>query len=143
MSTKTICTLLLYLGCCLPVLQSPEPVQRPVLGTVRNCRIIRAIDGDTIEIEVYHTERIRLLDCWAPETHETSDPTEKPRGLASKAHLELVAKPKAEGIVFIPSGADHSKTMTLNRYLGHVWLDGMDVGLSQWQVESGHAKRNK
>lgn len=141
--TQRICLLILYLGCCLPVMQAPDFPSKPSTGTVRNCRIIRAIDGDTLEIEVYHIERIRLLQCWAPEIHETGDPTEKPRGLASKAHLELVAKPRAEGIVFIPSGPDHSKTMTLNRYLGHVWLDGMDVGLSQYQVEAGHAKRSK
>ena len=140
-TTKHICVLLLWLGICLPVVAGfPE---RPEGGTVHQTRFIRAIDGDTVEVEVYYTIRIRLIDCWAPENHRTNVPGEKERGIASKANLESYAKPGDTGVVFVPSGPDHSKMMTLNRYLGYVWLDDFEKSLNEIQVDDGHAWRTK
>ncbi len=140
-TTKHICVLLLWLGICLPVVAGfPE---RPAGGTVHQTRFIRAIDGDTVEVEVYYTIRVRLLDCWAPETTRAKTPEEKARGIASTENLRSYAKPGATGVVFIPAGVDHSKTMTLNRYLGHVWLDDYHESLNEIQVRDGHAKVSK
>ena len=141
--TRIVVAMVLLLGQCLPVYQEQEFKPRPEGGTVHQTRFIRAIDGDTVEVEVYYTIRVRLLDCWAPEIHETKVPGEKQRGFASKANLESYAKPGATGVVFVPTGVDHSDAISFNRYLGYVWLDDYHESLSEIQVRDGHAKVSK
>lgn len=143
--TRLITAVVLLLGQCLPVYpeQEQEFKQRPEGGTVHQMRFVRAIDGDTAEVEVYYTIRVRLLDCWAPEIGRAKTPEEKERGIASKKNLESYAKPGDAGVVFVPAGVDHSKTMTFDRYLGHMWLDDYHESLSEIQVRDGHAKVSK
>jgi hypothetical protein len=45
------------------------------------------------------------------------------------------------GIVFIPTEHAHSigDTLTLERMLGRIWMDGQDCDLSSQQVAAGHA----
>lgn len=140
-TTKHICILLLWLGICVPTVADYPP--KPAGGTVHQVRFIRAIDGDTAEVEVYYTIRIRLIDCWAPEIHETRIPGEKLRGFESKKNLETYVKPGDAGVVFIPEGVDHSKSMTLNRYLAYWWTDDFEKSLNEIQVDDGHAWRTK
>lgn len=102
----------------------------------------RVIDGDTIEVEVTRKIRVRLLDCWAPETR-TKDLKEKAKGLKSKQDLAdwIEGKPV---LVQIPtdSGGELNSIMTMGRVLGRVWTaDGMDVAESQ--VAMGHATKTK
>ena len=143
--TRLVVAMVLLLGQCLPVYpdQEQEFKPRPKGGTVHQTRFIRAIDGDTIEVEVYYTIRVRLLDCWAPENHRTNVPGEKERGIASKANLESYAKPGDTGVVFVPAGVDHSDALSLNRHLGYVWLDDYHGSLNEIQVRDGHATVNK
>lgn len=143
--TRLIAAVVLLLGQCLPVYpeQEQEFKPRPEGGIVHQTRFIRAIDGDTVEVEVYYTIRVRLLDCWAPEIGKAKTPEEKARGYASKRNLESYAKPGATGVVFVPAGVDHSKTMTFDRYLGYIWLDDYHGSLSEIQVRDGHAKVSK
>lgn len=143
--TRIVVALALCLGQCLPVY--PEHGQgfklRPEGGTVHQVRFLRAIDGDTVEVEVYYTIRVRLLDCWAPENHRTNVPGEKERGIASKANLESYAKPGDTGVVFVPAGVDHSDALSLNRHLGWAWLDDYHESINEIQVRDGHAKVSK
>lgn len=132
--------LLLVLAVTLPAQDVTQVFpSRPQPGYTADCTIYRVIDGDTVELEIKHRIRVRLLNCWAPESR-TTDQEEKVRGLAAKQHLIDLAKVGAEGTVSIPAGYDLSQVQTLNRLLGYVWIKGQDKSLNEIQVQSGHAK---
>jgi endonuclease YncB( thermonuclease family) len=105
--------------------------------------VTRVIDGDTLEVEIRRTVRVRLLDCWSPESR-TRNAAEKRRGLAAKAHLEQLAAGRPCQLQ-IPTAGDGQllELITLGRFLGRVWIEGDDRSLSERQVEAGHATTNR
>lgn len=112
-----------------------------MFGLTFGGKVTRVLDGDTLEVEVRRTVRIRLLDCWAPETR-TRDLEEKQRGLAAKRALtELVHG--AEVVVEVPIEGDakFGDAMSMGRVLGRVRLEGADV--SEVMVSAGHATKEK
>lgn len=120
----------------------------PAHGWSTPCRIVSTIDGDTIDVEVKRTIRVRLLDAWAPESR-TTNADEKKRGLASKEHLRAMAE-GCDATLFVPAGPDGDvkDLTTLGRVLGQVWLvrsDGTSEAesLAEMQVKAGHATRVK
>lgn len=116
----------------------------PPLGLTKACTIARVVDGDTLDVEVRYEIRVRLLDCWSPESR-TRNTKEKQRGLAAKAHLELLAPPASPAILFVP-GAEHgsiAELLTLGRVLGHVWRAGDSCSLSERQRIAGHASATR
>jgi endonuclease YncB( thermonuclease family) len=118
-------------------------VNKPPLGITARCQIANVIDGDTLDVELRIPMRIRLLDCWAPESR-TLNAEEKVKGLAAKEHLKELVR-IGYGQVFIPTAAAHSikDVMTLDRLLGKVWMDGQPIDLSAQQVANGHASTTK
>ena len=115
-------------------------MNKPEHGWCTSCTVTRVLDGDTIEVIVTKKMRVRLLDCWAPETHGE----EKSAGIKSKRHLERIALGHT-GTLFVPVEDDGGlkDILTMERFLGYVWIDGDDVDLSTRQVEAGFAKPNK
>lgn len=105
-------------------------------------QVVRVLDGDTIEVEVKRTVRIRLLDCWAPETR-TRDAEEKKEGLAAKEFLkQLVDKQPVSVHVPLSAQGKFGDSMSMGRVLGHVYLeDGRDV--SALVVGAGFATKEK
>lgn len=125
----------------LPLVTDPCPPT----GLTSDCRIVRCIDGDTLEVEVVRTFRVRLLDCWAPESR-TSNAAEKELGLASKAHLQAIVPPGTAAVVHVPAaaGGHIEKALTMGRVLGRVWpRDGDPRDLSQRQRDADHATKTK
>ncbi|MBK8916449.1 MAG: hypothetical protein IPM64_17930 [Phycisphaerales bacterium] len=122
----------------------PPGPARPPLGLTKACRVVRVVDGDTLDVEVRYQLRVRLLDCWAPESR-TKDLTEKDRGLASKEHLEQLAPAGSQAVLFVPGSADGSlgELLTLGRVLGHVWVGPDPHSLSERQRKAGHATPRK
>lgn len=118
-------------------------MNRPAPGICSKCRILRVIDGDTVEVELVTHATVRLLDCWAPESR-TLDLQEKHKGIGSKNNLIELAEGK-EGIVHIPTATAHSvgDVLTMGRVLGKIWIDGQPVDLSTAQVLAGHATATK
>lgn len=98
-------------------------VEPPELGTYWPCRIVRVLDGDTLDVSVTKIYRIRLNACWAPEIHGP----QKEDGLRSKAYLEKLAKDKT-AVVIIPWQDEAKDELTLNRYLGRIIVNGTDLG---------------
>lgn len=134
---------LFFLGVCITMQALSEA---PPLGWTTNCRIVSAIDGDTIDVEVKRTIRVRLLDCWSPESR-TTNADEKRRGIAAKEHMEAAAV-GCDAVLHVPGGKDTKDLTTLGRVLGHVWLlrsDGKPdtESLSEMQVRAGHATKEK
>lgn len=118
-------------------------MQKPPLGITARCEVVKPIDGDTLDVVLRIPARVRLLDCWAPETR-TLDADEKERGLLAKVNLAALTMDK-HGVVFIPTGQAHSvkDIITLDRVLGRVWMDGDEQDLSSQQVAAGHATKDK
>lgn len=124
--------------------EEPPPTGWTVKGQVVNC-----VDGDTIDVSVTTIVRVRLIDCWCPESKidkrlpEDQRRAEKQAGIAAKKHLESLALGK-EVVLHVPvKSAELKDVLTMNRVLGTVWLDGSDKSLNEIQVESGHATRDK
>ena len=89
-------------------------------------KLVRVIDGDTIVamIDLGHKtwvkRHIRLLDVYAPEVR-TRDAEEKTRGLVVKSRLESFLQLRTE--MFIQT----VKKDSFGRYLGNIWVDGINV----------------
>lgn len=122
-------------------------VPPPAEGWTTKATLTRVLDGDTLEVKVERTLRIRMLDCWAPETRGS----ERPLGLESKANLESLLNDGVETgdpvrvIIHIPPGRDGrlQDVFTFGRALAHVWKPGAEQSLSELQVEAGHATVTK
>lgn len=97
-----------------------------------------------LDVEVARVVRVRLLDCWAPESR-TRDLIEKQRGLASKRHLQELC-PRGRSVTLHVPAAEHGhfdEVITLGRVLGRVWLDAEEQDLSTIQCAAGHAYATK
>lgn len=102
------------------------------------CRVLRVVDGDTLDVVIPIRARVRLLECWAPETHGE----EKVLGTFSAVHLNGLAKDKP-GVLTVPikDGNGLADLFSFGRLLGYVSVDGQD--LSKAQVKAGHATARK
>lgn len=112
----------------------------PAPAVTLPCKVVSVTDGDTLVVEVRMRFPVRLLDCWAPESHETERAGEKALGLKSKAALEALAADK-DGMLSVPLPASPEQSLasilTFGRVLGRVHVDAGD--LSALQVRAGHA----
>ncbi len=123
----------------------------PPLGLCLPCRVVRLIDGDTLEVTVVTGARyrVRLLACWCHETNRGPDRLRE-KGRAAKAfaqqcldearatHLFVPAPDDVELIVGAGGGASPLDLMTFNRVLGHIFVDA-ETTLSERMCRAGHA----
>jgi endonuclease YncB( thermonuclease family) len=110
----------------------------PPLGiTTDNCRIVKIVDGDTLDVLVTYKVRVRLAGCWSPEKNTAA-------GEKAWEELEAYCGGK-ECTLFIPTSNARSAAdvLTLNRVVGRVWPKGAEKCLSEWQVSKGNATREK
>jgi endonuclease YncB( thermonuclease family) len=122
----------------LPCFAMPQPPATcPPHGWSTQAHVTRVLDGDTIEVEITRRVRVRLLDCWAPETRD-------PGGPASTANLKRLLG-EGEVTLLVPTDSeDISDIWTFGRALGYVWSTAdADKSVSQLQVEQGHATKEK
>lgn len=134
-------TILLSVGMsCLLAYAAPPTPQLTI-----PCQVVRVIDGDTVEVEVRTRFSVRLLDCWAPEKHETGVAGEKARGVKSETALRDAIDGKA-GVVSIPLPPDAetplTSILTLGRVLGSVHVEGVG-DVATVQRKAGHAFATK
>ena len=134
------CVALVYSLQAQPPVEAVK-VEPPALGMTLPGKVINIVDGDTLDVETSLVVRVRLRDCWSPESR-TLDLEEKRRGLAAKANLKLIAEGKYCR-VNIPMSRFLTASMTLDRMLGSVWLDGESQDVSTQQVQGGFATRTK
>jgi endonuclease YncB( thermonuclease family) len=137
------------------ITESPVPAAvvetAPEPSWTTRARVIRVIDGDTIEVEIRRVFRVRLLDCWAPESKqdprvpENRRAIEKQKGQDAKEYLIRLSD-GADVVVQIPltPDGDVSKVWTMGRVLGRVWLTKNPAqSLNRMMVASGHATTTK
>lgn len=133
----------------VPAAFFPAP-DHPPLGWTTTGTVTNVVDGDTVDIEIRRTIRVRMLECWAPEQHvdpriqKERQAAEKKAGLESKANLKALALGKPVTLHVPTDGSgDVAKLTTMGRVLGTIWIEGSDKSLNQLQVEGGFATRQK
>lgn len=106
---------------------------------IKSCRIGRVVDGDTIDVEITRTVRVRLADSWSPETRETSHASEKVQGLKAKEALEHLAPAGTECALQVMTDGDNDvgDGLTFGRVVGVVWIDGK-IPLNEQMVLAGY-----
>lgn len=129
-------------SCSYSVSKADEPNEgqlRPAI--VLPATVESVIDGDTVELELKIRVVVRLKECWADEVR-TLDPEEKKRGIASKDNLQKYAEGQP-ATLYVPldEGNGFADLFSFGRILGYVNVEGKD--LSQYQVDSGHARSSK
>ena len=126
--------------------ETPDP------GWTTRGVISRVIDGDTVEVTIKRTIRVRLQDCWAAE--KRLDPSLPPidreaaklRGIAAAEHLRRIAEGH-ECTLHVPTHPADNETQgigdsfSMGRAVGRVWINGTD--LSALQVRKGYATATK
>tara|TARA_R110002051_G_scaffold268831_1_gene328872 strand:- start:809 stop:1243 length:435 start_codon:yes stop_codon:yes gene_type:complete len=129
-----------------------KAMKEPPKGITTDVKVVRVIDGDTVDVAITRTVRVRLLDCWAPETR-TKDPAEKAKGYESKKYLhdmltqvfynDLAARKKKKVTLFIPADeqGEIKDNFTFSRVLGRLFVGGEDV--SELMVKNGKATKAK
>ena len=117
-------------------------MKQPPIGITTKGTVVNVVDGDTLDVEITRTIRVRLKDCWCPETR-TRDLEEKKKGLAAKDHLMNLLQDNKDTVLFIPadSEGDIKDVFTLNRVLGYIFINSEDV--SSRMVADGHATEKK
>ena len=133
-----------------PLWARKKAMQEPPKGITTDVKVVRVVDGDTVDVEITRKIRVRLLDCYAPETR-TKDPVEKTMGYESKKYLhnmltevfynDLAARKKKKVTLFIPADeqGEIKDNFTFNRVLGRLFINGEDV--SELMVEAGKATK--
>lgn len=107
-----------------PIVPIADPISVapacPAPGITLDGEVVRVIDGDTVVVRSAVEYKVRLLDCWAPESR-TRDLAEKQQGLKAKHRLEELATAKPVR-VHLPAAGDLEEMLTLGRVLGRVWV---------------------
>lgn len=113
----------------------------PPLGLTARAVVRRVVDGDTLDVELRLPVRVRLLDCWAPETRGP----ERPAGLQAQAAAEALAPPGSHGILAVPTAQAEAMAdvLTLGRVLGQFWPAGSELSLAELLVAAGQAEPQK
>lgn len=111
-----------------------------MFGITFPAKVTRILDGDTLEVKVERTIRIRLLDCWAMET-STRNEQEKDIGITAKQFLKNLILDKEVTVEVPIEGNKFGDSMSFGRVLGVVKLDGKDV--AHIMIKNGHAYPTK
>lgn len=120
-----------------------EKAPRPGLST--EVKIVRVIDGDTVEVEITRRFPVRLVHENERGLHFNADEKNTTSGKAAKKFLENLIYDDEPGefkeiILFIPAGQSINLTdiNSFNRLLGEIWVDGEKV--TETMIAHGHAR---
>lgn len=133
-------------------------MNRPPFGICQACTVVQVVDGDTLAVTISgaYEWRVRLLDCWAPESR---GPKKSEAGVKAKEFCKsLVEDAQAHNspfALFVPFDwhrNEHDqqeqqdltsilKATTLGRVVGIIWIG--EKTLNDLMVQSGHATREK
>ena len=105
---------------------------------ITECETKRVIDGDTVDVTVTRTLRIRLKDCWAPENGT-------PEGNKSSSALRKMIECKKLKLK-VTTDEDVKSMLTFGRVVGELYVDdgnGNDVNVSEVMVDAGLATETK
>lgn len=111
-------------------------------GDLYAATVGRVIDGNTLEVEIdlgfdtrLSRQRIRLAGVEAPPAQGRT----RPAGIAARNYLRGLLEGKAIIIRPIEGAEGEDSRDDFGRWLGHVYLNGLDVG--QHMIDAGFADR--
>lgn len=126
-------------------------MKRPAYGVCLPCQVQRVIDGDTIEVTLLGglVWRLRLIDCWCPETRGA----ERERGLAAREAAERALAQATAPAVFVPADAAIAEAQqgepinllrfcTFDRVPAYLFLNPHETP-NEYLVLCGHAAKAK
>lgn len=140
-SKVAACLIAMIVVALLPSLLNAKP---PKASINLPCKVIEVVDGDTVTVQLTLKVRVRLIDCWAPESR-TTDLAEKKIGIESKNNLKEIALNR-NGILVIPIDDDVHRVdhlQSLSRWLGRIYIEDSPDDLSAIQVRDGYATKTK
>ena len=113
---------------------------QPAAGWTTPARLVRVIDGATVEVAVERRFVVRLLDCWAPEVRPR-DRTENLAGLESRDNLvDLIGDEPL--LLHVPAESpEFDERFSFGRVLGRLYTAAGE--LAALQVTAGHATTTK
>ena len=91
-------------------------------GLAIEVKFIRAIDGDTVELEIVRRFQLRLRDIDTPELKE-------PKGREAQIYAHYTGTSAKKALAFIPAN-DPVKLVDINsfnRLVGDLYLDGHNL----------------
>jgi micrococcal nuclease len=113
------------------------------------CKILRVVDGDTVDIDIdlgfgiwVHKERVRIMGIDTPESR-TRDLVEKAFGLAAKEYLKTLLP--ADSMKILKTEVDKKggdKKGKFGRVLGDFFVEPTNAGpqrVTDLLIEAGHA----
>jgi endonuclease YncB( thermonuclease family) len=99
-------------------MKSMTEILKPELGIGTDAKVIRVVDGDTVEVEITRRFHVRMNNVKKPEL-------KTPEGKKAKAELEAKIPPNTTVRLFIPTN-DPLKLMDVNsfeRIVADIWLN--------------------
>jgi len=116
----------------------------PATGVVAVGTVSQVVDGDTIKVRFTREVAIRIADCWAPEKKRTDHHSEKPRGIAARDAMELLADGERVRVVVRTDGdEDFGDSLTFGRVVADVYRESDGKNLAKGMIQKGHAFRTK
>ena len=125
-----------------PKLKKKESTMKnPPEGFTTKAKVVNVVDGDTVDVVIERRVRVRLQDCWCPETR-TRDIVEKQKGIAARSFLITRAMGR-DVTLHIPADdkGELKDVFTFGRVVGRIFVDNFDV--SEMMIEAGHATKEK
>lgn len=100
-------------------------MKEPPYGWTTQAKVLRVIDGDTVEVEIKRTVMVRLLDVDTAELRPKNS-SEYEEAVAQKQKLSEKIKDKIVKL-YIPSNDILQDVFTFGRALGRIFYQGKDI----------------
>lgn len=128
----------IFIPACIAIIAATADADAPPpRGITTTAKVVRVLDGDTLDVAVTTIVRVRIKDCWAPESR-TKDLAEKARGIAARDNLKSLLPVDSTVTIHIPTTGRLMDSLTLERVVADVWKDSDKV--ADLQIEAGHAR---
>jgi endonuclease YncB( thermonuclease family) len=116
-------------------------MKQPPLGWTTPVKLVRVLDGDTVEVVVERKLIIRISDLWCEEIRGGTA-KEKAVGFAAKSHAIKLVTDAGQLVLHVPiEDNDFKDRLSMGRVVGKLFADEQDIAISM--IEDGHGTATK